>query len=283
MLISPFTPLFWGTDHKTDGIESRYMQTFSTTDRILLEFICTSNESAPVVAIITQDSRGLPNLTLNTWAMPGYKLHFGTLQGLSPGVYRLYLPNYSIWSKYFRITDDEQELAQTSLIQYSMLDNRDRKDVVSLIDGMRHFFDFRVPGGFKDNGWTFGVVTEQFTTPEADIVSLYAQESTQKKLTVGGQMGVPIWFGELLNRACCCHFLYIDGERYARKETSTPEVTQQQEGVNSFVLVQQLQKVVNLDPQIETTNQMLLRRVGVDTDDFRTLELNSTTYNRLIQ
>jgi len=38
MILSPFTPLFF-ISHKTDGIGSDYIQTFSTSDRILIQLI----------------------------------------------------------------------------------------------------------------------------------------------------------------------------------------------------------------------------------------------------
>jgi hypothetical protein len=149
---------------------------------------------------------------------------------------------------------------------------------VFFIDGMQHFFDFRVPGGFKDKDWTFAVESEQFVTDEADIMSLYALESTQKKFTMGTAEGCPIWFGEMLNRLLCCNYVYFDGVRYARKDTSVPEVTEQLEGVNSFVFSQQLQQVNNLDPELELTNQAIMRRVDSE-DDYRIED--DENYNRI--
>jgi hypothetical protein len=67
--------------------------------------------------------------------------------------------------------------------------------------------------------------------------------------------------------------------RYARKETSSPEVTEQLEGVNSFVFTQQLQQVNNLDPELELTNQALIRRLS-SSDNYRVTDTDS--YNRLI-
>jgi hypothetical protein len=65
--------------------------------------------------------------------------------------------------------------------------------------------------------------------------------------------------------------------RYARKETNTPEMTVQLDGVNSFVFKQQLQEVVNLDPEIEVNNHAIMRR----TDDTTYRVTDTDSYNRL--
>lgn len=77
--------------------------------------------------------------------------------------------------------------------------------------GMQYFFDFRVPGGFKDGGWTFGVDNEQFITSDEDIVELYSHEYTTMLFTLGNAMGCPVWFAELLNRVLCCNYVYSMG------------------------------------------------------------------------
>ena len=143
-----------------------------------------------------------------------------------------------------------------------MKDNRQRQDAVFVIDGMRYFFDFRVPGGFKDSGWTFAVENEQFITAEADPVELFAMESTQKKFTMGGQEGVPVHFAEMLNRLLTCSYVYFDGIRYARKDSAVPEMNVQVEGLDSFVFTQLLQKVNNLNPIIENSNRVIMRRIN---------------------
>ena len=60
------------------------------------------------------------------------------------------------------------ELSETSLIQYSMKDNKQRLDAVWWIDGMQYFLIFAFLVVSKDNGWTFGVDNEQFVTSDED-------------------------------------------------------------------------------------------------------------------
>ena len=241
MILSPFTPLFFPL-RKSDGIESRYIQTFAPTDDILIELIGGTSESWICHVMSEPDHRPLFQLMFNTWDITStVRLRFAVLN-LSPGLYSVNLNGHT--STVFKVTDDLLELERTTLIQFSMDSNRHRQDAVFFIDGMQRFFDFRVPGGFKDSNWSFAVEGEQFVTDKADIVQLYGLESTQKKFTLGNSEGCPVWFAEMLNRALCCSYVYFDGERYARKENSAPEATILQENVNSFVFTQNLQKVV---------------------------------------
>lgn len=66
----------------------------------------------------------------------------------------------------------------------------------------------------------------------------------------------------MLNRILCCSFVYFDGIRYCRKDSSVPEVTLLQDGINSFVFNQSLQKVVNIDPAINLSHQIAMRRTS---------------------
>lgn len=275
MIVSPFTPLFF-INRKADGIESDYIQMFATTDRILLQLL--GPKTAAVVAHVLTEPDGTPlfQIQFNSWDINSTtRLYFASIS-LSPGLYSVNITGIGN-SEVFRVTDDARLLAKTTLIQYSMKNNRQRNDAVFFINGMQYFFDFRVPGGFKDSNWTFAVESEQFVTPQADISQLFGLESTQKRFTLGCSMGVPVWFGEMLNRILICSHVYFDGVKYSRKEANVPELTVQLEGVNSFVFNQTLQQSTNLDPVIEQNNHAAMRRV--DDTNFRSI---SSTKNRLI-
>lgn len=275
MIVSPFTPLFF-ISRKADGIESDYIQTFSTTDRILLQIIVPTGAFVVAQIISEPDGETLTQIQFNGWAMnASTHLWFASIS-LSPGYYSIDIMGIGK-SEIFRVTNDPQILDKTTLIQYSMKNNRQRGDAVFFIDGMQYFFDFRVPGGFKDSNWAFEVDGEQFTTDKADIMQLSALDSIQRKFTMGTSQGCPVWFGALLNRLLCCSYVYFDGERYARKDASVPEMTVQMDGVNSFVFTQNLQQVNNIDPVIEQNNRAAMRRV--DADNYRA---TSSTTNRII-
>lgn len=270
--VSPFTPLFF-INRKADGIDSEYIQTFATTDHILIQIFSDRVISATVSA--EPDGEDLFDIDFSTWQVNDkVTLYFATLS-LPTGLYSATIDGYGT-SEVFRVTDDPAILDKTTLIQYSMKDNRQRNDVVFFIDRMQYFFDFRVPGGFKDSNWSFGVDSEQFVTAYSDIVLLYGLESTQKKFTLGGSMGVPIWFGELLNRILVCSHVYFDGVKYCRKEANVPELAIQLEGVNSFVFTQALQQSFNLDPVIEQSNHVAMRR----TENYE-YRATSPTINRI--
>lgn len=276
MILSPFTPLFF-SHHKRDGIDSKYIQTFATSDEILIELIGGVGDSVVAKVFTEPDHIELYQIQSKSWQINGTsKLLFAEVS-LAPGYYSIEISGFGK-SNIFRVTDDPLILEKTTLIQYSMNNNRHRKDAVFFIDGMQRFFDFRVPGGFKDSNWTFAIEGEQFITDESDIVQLYGLDSTQKKITLGNSEGCPIWFAEMLNRLLCCTYVYFDGERYARKDTSVPETTVLIEGLNSFVFSQNLQKVVNIDPELTLRHQAISRRV--DNADYR---LAITNINRLIK
>ena len=277
MIISPFTPLFFDS-HKSDGLDSRYIQVFAPTDRILIEIIRTIDEVSPIAILCNHSTGVTQQIIWNTWQMNNFDvIDFQVITGLSNGYYSLSIGDKE--SRYFRITNDYVELKNTTLIQYSMSSNKHRQDVVFWIDGMQHFFDFRVPGGFRDRGWTFGVENEQFVTAQSDIIELYAADSILKTFTMGNGIGCPIWFAEMLNRLLCCSYVYFDGVRYARKDSSVPELNEQMEGLNSFVFNQLLQKIQYYNPTIENNNQAIIRRVDTD---YRHIEMGDENINILI-
>ena len=275
MIVSPFTPLFFST-RKTDGIESDYIQTFSTTDRILLQLIVPANYD-PVAFVLDEPSgKNLYRIEFSEWKITSdTKLCFTDIC-LVPGYYRIYINEYGM-SHVFRTTDDKSILDTTTLIQYSMKNNRQRTDTMFFIDGMQYFFDFRVPGGFKDSAWSFSVESEQFITQSGDISQLFGLDTTQKKFTLGNSIGVPVHFAEMLNRILTCSHVYFDGVKYCRKDTNVPEMTVQVDGVNSFVFTQMLQQSTHLDPIIEQNNRFSMRRA--DSDNYRSI---SDTLNRNI-
>ena len=262
MIVSPFTPLFFGK-RKTDGIESSYIQTFSTTDKILIQIFI--NPAEMPIAYVNEHPTGkaLYRINFNQWDIsPDLRLYFTEIC-LNPGYYSVQINGHGT-SDVFRVTDKDNILCNTTLIQYSMKNNRQRTDTMFFIDGMQYFFDFRVPGGFKDSSWTFSVENEQFETPTGDISQLFGLATTQKKFTMGNALGVPVHFAELLNLILTCSHVYFDGVKYSRKESNVPEMTVQIEGVNSFVFTQMLQKSTYLDPLIEQKNHISMRRLETE-------------------
>lgn len=279
MKISPFTPLCF-EPYVSDGLPSRFVQVFAATDQIMVQVFAGASETVDAATLkYAHNNEEAFSIEWNVWSMnTAKKCCFLTLRNLTPGHYILNVGG--IDSDEFIITDDEQLLARTTLIQYRFKDNSQRDDVVSVIDYMPYFFDWRVPGGFKDSGWSFGVSNEQFVTQHEDVVELFALDYVTKTFTMGGPEGVPVWYGEMLNRLLTCSYVYFDGKRYNRNEGETPTMNVLVDGMDSFVFTQALRPAVILDPEIEALNQFALRRI--DSTYYRNVPVNNTNVQRII-
>lgn len=283
MKISPFTPLHFAGTNESDGLPSRYIQTWAATDQILIEVVAAMGESAPT-ATLNDAHTGTPlgTIEFQEWQMNAEKvLYFAVLTGMGVGHYSVTIDGETCDE--FRVTDDALTLAKTTLIQYRFKDNKQREDVVSVIDSQPYFFDFRVPGGFKDSGCQFGVTNEQFTTQSEDIVELFAHEYATKTFTLGGTLGVAVWYAEMLNRLLTCSYVYFNGARYTRSETEVPQLQILVDGLDSFVFTQSLRRSQFLEPQIEAVNQTALRRIGDDeeTEIYLSTAIGNENINRI--
>lgn len=281
MKISPFTPLHFSEANRSDGMPSRFIQLWAPTDQILVEVIASAGDTAPSASLNDAHTGSVIGpVEWNEWKMNADKVvFFSVLTGLSVGHYKLTVG--SLTSEEFRVTDDANLLSRTTLVQYRFKDNRQREDVVSVIDHMVYFFDFRVPGGFKDNGWQFGVSNEQFTTQREDIVELFAHDYTMKTFTMGNAIGVPVWYAELLNRLLTCSYVYFNGDRYARSDSEAPQIQTLVDGLDSFVFTQMLRKAQVIDPKIEAQNQAVIRRID-DSEAEKIYRSTTDNINRLI-
>lgn len=287
MIISPFTPLFFHPSADRHGIESDYIQKFAPSDRIFVQVISEYWESDPEVYVKNIANEYSDKIHLNSWNINQSKtIYFHSITGLNNGFYTITINGFQ--SNVFQITDDVVELSETTLIQYSMKGNNQRNDCAFWIDNMQYFFDFRAPGGFKDENWSFGVSNEQFVMQNEDVIELYSHEYSLHTFTLGNAMGCPVWFAELLNRILCCNYVYFDGIRFARKESNVPEIKQQIEGLKSFVFNQMLQKVRTMSPVLEWTNQLSIRRTQSDiyritADDGELRRINSGLEKNIVE
>ena len=254
--ISPFTPLFFNPSDDLFGIRSKYIQKFAPTDQIFIEIIAFSEKDEPVGSVVNAITGTRISKTWNSWKMnDSIVLYYCVVTGLANGYYEFELNGKS--SELFEVTDDERKLSRTTLIQYSMRDNKQRTDCVFIIEGKQYLFDFRVPGGFKDSGWGFGVTNEQ------DVFDLYSSENTIKTFTLGNAEGCPVWYAELLNRIMSCSYVFFNGKRFVRNESSVPEMNQISESVNSYVFTLSLMVIWNND-KIKFDNQFVNGGQGSD-------------------
>lgn len=244
--ISPFTPLFFSPSSDVFGAESKYVQLFSPVDSILIQ-VLTTTEYKMDGCLKNHVDGSIHDIGFQSFSLKDASTVFhSTITGLAPGYYSVSIGEQE--SNVFKITDDEKELSKTTLIRYSMRSNKQRNDCVFWNEEDQFFFEFRAPGGFKDDDWTFAVNNEQFEIANGNIVELFAVESTQKKFTLGNAEGCPVWFAEHLNRILCCSNVYFNGTRFVRKGNSVPEMTQEIVSLKSYIFKVSLQGMVdNID------------------------------------
>lgn len=272
-IVSPMTPVFFSVSGDMSGAGCRYMQTFASTDQIMIQVIARS-ESRTITGYINNMVSGVrTSINWKVWSMNSTdKLYYHVITGLADGYYTVEINGAT--SEPLRITSDDNELKDTTLIQYSMKDNRQRQDAVFFISDNQYFFDFRVPGGFPDEGWTFMVDNEQYTSDDYNIYEIYARERTCKTFVLGNAIGCPIWFGDLLNRILTCHYVYFDGNRFIRSESNVPEITQVIGGRRGFIFRQSLIDV-NVFDYSENENLLNIRRV--DDQKYRNVQSKMLT------
>ena len=258
-IVSPFTPLFFSPSSDVSGCKSHYTQVFAPTDQILIEVIVRAESRAITGKIISVCDNSEMDIEWNVWSMnDSDKLYYYVITGLEDGYYMVNVNDSN--SEPFRITSDESVLKNTTLIQYSSKDNKDRRDVIFWVSEQQMFFDWRVHGGFKDSNWSFGVDNEQFTNSENDLSEIYSRHYTMKTFTLGGNIGCPIWYGEHLNRILSCTYVYFNGKRYIRSESNVPEINQVIDDVRSYVFNQILREIQFVD-YTESKNMLKIRRV----------------------
>lgn len=244
--ISPFTPLFFSPSSDKFGAESRYIQLFASTDNIFIEVITTTEYKMNGLLKNHVDGTSREIEFQSFSLKDGSTVFHSTITGLAPGYYSISVGDQEC--NVFKVTDDEHELDKTTLIRYSMRSNKQRNDCIFWNGEEQFYFEFRAPGGFKDDDWTFAVNNEQFEISNGNIVELFAVESTQKKFTLGNAEGCPVWFAEHLNRILCCSNVYFNGVRFVRKGNSVPEMTQEIVSLKSYIFKVSLQGMVdNID------------------------------------
>ena len=244
--ISPFTPLFFSPSSDKFGAESRYIQLFAPTDNIFIEVITTTEYR--MNGLLKNHVDGTSReIEFQSFSLKDGSIVFhSTITGLASGYYSISVGDQEC--NVFKVTDDEHELDKTTLIRYSMRSNKQRNDCIFWNGEEQFYFEFRAPGGFKDDDWTFAVNNEQFEISNGNIVELFAVESTQKKFTLGNAEGCPVWFAEHLNRILCCSNVYFNGVRFVRKGNSVPEMTQEIVSLKSYIFKVSLQGMVdNID------------------------------------
>lgn len=260
MTFSPYNPIVF-YDRGTQTAVADVVHVFDTSDRIMVEVFHKPSETLPTLNLIDAHTDEIVvGLSWNTFPINSeMSLSFYELMGYRAGHYTLSFGDYI--SCPIVITDDASVLKKTTLLQYAIPLNQSRDDIYSAIKGRLRYFEARLYGGFKDEGWTFGVDNEQFLTDTQDCVEIQASESTEMILTIGLSDGYPIQLGEWLNRVIACPLLYIDGKRYAIPDNKAIDKTETIDNSGRFVFSAKFRQAKFIDAEFERAVSAIFRKI----------------------
>ena len=123
--ISPFTPLFFNPTTDRFGAKSKYIQKFASSDIIFIELIGDKSDAVPALVVRDLINERQDSIEWHTWNMNNNQIiYFHIITGLNSGYYDVLIGDS--WSEIFKVTNDSAELNETTVIQYSMKDNRQR-------------------------------------------------------------------------------------------------------------------------------------------------------------
>lgn len=258
---SPFNPIYFRENGVKDDAMEGYVHIFSTSDHILMQIFHDANIIPPFLDLIDINTgETVVQLNWNTYAINNNEaVSFYELRELEAGDYRLKFG--SAVSNQIHITDDEDVLKDTVLIQYSMRTNVARKDIYPILNGLPKYFEIRLYGGFKDDGWKFSIENEQYVTDKSDVVELYAVEATDKVMTIGDSEGEPSWIGKKIGFILVCELLFVDGRRFSKSDDSAVEVIDGNVEGTKFVYAVTLRQARYENASFERKIRVTLRRV----------------------
>jgi hypothetical protein len=216
-----------------------YIQRFHTNDNILVQVF--SNDSSHSVTAY------LRNLVSGNQILVSFseyqvndtiKMYYSAITGLHDAVYVLEVAdasgNFYAVSEPFSICSDSLILDETCLIRCSHKDNNSPFDNIFWPGEDQLFFEFRIEGGFKPNGYSAKVENEQFRNQKQEIIELYSIPYDTFSLSCGNSSGIPYWFVQFINKSLCLSDFYINDTAYVRSGNSVPEVAQISEDSQMF-------------------------------------------------
>lgn len=229
--ISKFSSLSFFHNWKASfQIDESYVQKFSASDQIRIQYSVPTWGSFTVVLVSHSGS----SESTQTPVLVGVEDNEGAILN----VYEVLLPTLEIGGytleirsfgkladrSYFCILPDE-ELESTVLITYGH--RRNEYDAIFVNEaGDMTFFQWRVEGGFIPFETTFSVDNEFFRDQRSALTQLSAFPYKSQTLTLGAELGVPVWCAEKLNLVFSLSVIYVDTLVYVRSEGSTPQLTE---------------------------------------------------------
>lgn len=261
MRFSPFNPIYFSKGGVAEDAIAGYVHIFSTDDHILTQIFHDASIIPPFLELVDCNTdETLFQLNWSTYNINRSEaVSFYELRGLDAGDYMLKVGEYV--SNPIHITADINELAETVLIQYSMRTNVSRTDIYPIINGLPKYFEIRLNGGFKDDGWSFSVENDQFATDKADVVILQSVEATDKVLTIGDSVGEPSWIGKKIGFILVCELLFVDGCRFSKSDDSEVEIIDGNVDGTKFAYAVTLRQARYENAAFERIIRSTLRRV----------------------
>lgn len=219
-------PLFFSPAGKYPfGQSGDYTQRFYKDDHILLQIITNGGETVSGT-LKNHVSGQSSSISFSTYEHnDSVKVYYKDFSGLDDSLYSVIVDDIGE-SEPFLVCSSSQLTEETIRIRYSHKDNNSDFNNIFWINDTQQFFDFRVEGGFKPNGFLPVADTEQYRNQRMEIVELYTMPYEQWQLTIGGASGVPIWYLSLINKILSVSHVEIGGKLYVRSETSVPQPTQ---------------------------------------------------------
>lgn len=229
--ISKFSSLSFYHNWKASfQMNEQYIQRFSTSDEIRIQYTVPSWGSFTVI-LVSHANNSISSITpvlvdtVNTEGVITYTYEV-LLPVLEIGRYTLEIRSFGRLAdrSCFCILPDE-ELENTVLFTYTH--RRNEYDAVFVDDNEEFtFFQWRVEGGFIPFESSFLVDSEFFRDQRASITQLSAFPYKTQTLTLGAELGVPVWCAEKVNLVLSLSTILVNDTAYVRSEGATPQLTE---------------------------------------------------------
>lgn len=214
-------PLFFSPIKYEFGLETDYIQKFHSSDKIHIQVFANASEGVSVILNNNVTKESIP-ISLSIYNHNDNDVMYYTiLQGLEDGEYTVTINGDT--SEPFKIDSSDILLKETTLIRYSHKSNNSCCKNIFWINDIQQIFNFRFEGGIKPSDYSTQVDNEQYRNQKQEIEELYAMPYDVYKLTIGNSRGVPYWFSRFINRILCLSMVEINGTKYVRSGSSTPD------------------------------------------------------------
>lgn len=223
--IGKVCPIFFDPPGKYPFGTGCYIQKFHTSDHILLQVISDGGETVSGT-LNDKVSETSSAISFSTYQQnEKVKVYYKDFTSLPESEYTVTVEGIGE-SEPFRIDSSDYTEGVTTLVRYSHKDNNSPFNNIFWIGDTQQFFQFRLEAGFKPSGFVAQVDNEQYRNQKQEIVELYSMPYEQWTLTIGDNVGVPVWFLRHMNNIMSLSHVEIGGRLYVRSDTAKPEQQQ---------------------------------------------------------